>query len=193
MELPLFPLNTVLFPGGPLALRIFEPRYLSMVSRCMREHHGFGVVLIEEGAEAGPASFFATGTLAEIVDWSTGHDGLLAIVARGRERFTIVQSRCQADGLYVGELEPLPPEPALAVPERHRRLSRLLAGLIEGSDERYPDIDEHLADATWVGYRLTELLPLPAAIKQNLLELTDAVLRLELLEKHADDVSLGLA
>jgi len=189
MELPLFPLHTVLFPGGPLALRIFEPRYLSMVARCMREQTGFGVVLIEAGSEAGAARFAATGTRADIVDWNRGRDGLLAIVAQGRDRFTVAHSHRQPDGLYVGHVEPLPAEPPLVVPERYRQLSALVAELLDGSDHHDPDVQKHLADASWVGYRLAESLPLPSATKQSLLELSDPVGRLEQLAKHAAAVS----
>jgi Lon protease-like protein len=189
VELPLFPLNAVLFPGGPLALRIFEPRYLSMVSQCMRGQHGFGVVLIEEGSEAGAAKFATTGTRAEIVDWNRGRDGLLALVAEGHERFTVLQSHRQADGLYVGRISPLPPERAVPVPERYRRLSHLLAKLLEADEVMtYDDLAMRLSDATWVGFRLAELLPLAMPTKQSLLEATDAIGRLELLMSHADNV-----
>lgn len=188
VELPLFPLNTVLFPGGPLALRIFEPRYLSMVSRCMRGQHGFGVVLIEEGSEAGAANFATTGTRAEIVDWNQGRDGLLALVAEGHERFTVSQSRREADGLYVGRILPLPLERAVPVPERYRPLSRLLARLLEADQANDDDLEVRLSDATWVGFRLAELLPLAMPTKQSLLESSDAIGRLELLMSHADNV-----
>ena len=87
MEVPLFPLNTVLFPGGPLPLRIFETRYLDMVSRCMKDDLPFGVLLIREGAEVGPAATCDVGTLARIVDWYQGSDGLLGVTAIGTERF----------------------------------------------------------------------------------------------------------
>src|SRR5687768_15209514 len=98
--LPLFPLNTVLFPGGPLRLRIFEPRYLDMVSRCMRESSSFGVALITEGKEAGgTARTTGVGTTARIVDFERLDDGLLGITARGEQRFTIEDVRTQSDGL----------------------------------------------------------------------------------------------
>ena len=84
MQVPLFPLNTVLFPGGPLPLRIFEARYVDMISHCLKENASFGVLLIREGQEAGtPASTFEVGTLARIVDWYQGSDGLLGVTAIG--------------------------------------------------------------------------------------------------------------
>src|SRR5690554_6125759 len=104
-DLPLFPLQTVLLPGGRLALRVFEPRYLDMVARCLRETNRFGVVAIRDGAEVGAATTHDYGTSAEIVDWDQGPQGMLGIVAAGREPFRLVASRRQADGLYVGTVE----------------------------------------------------------------------------------------
>src|SRR5215472_14441288 len=101
-ELALFPLNTVLFPGGALPLRIFETRYLDMVSRCLKEGQGFGVCLIREGAETGAAKIHMAGTLAEIGDWSRGEDSLLHILVRGTRRFRVSALRQQPDGLNLG-------------------------------------------------------------------------------------------
>ena len=99
-EVPLFPLHTVLFPGGPLALRIFEPRYLDMVSECLRNDQPFGVCLIQSGNEAGvAASPHLTGTFARIVDWQSGDDGLLSISARGEQRFHVQETRIERDQL----------------------------------------------------------------------------------------------
>ena len=111
IEIPLFPLKTVVFPGGPLALRIFEPRYLDMVARCLRGTNRFGVVAIRQGSEVGAAETFDVGTLAEIVDWHQETGGLLGIPAVGRECFRLARSTRQPDGLYVGEGSLLPPEP----------------------------------------------------------------------------------
>lgn len=187
IELPLFPLRTVVFPGGPLELRIFEPRYLGMVSRCMRDDHGFGVVLIDSGSEVGQSSFVGVGTTAEIVDWHKGRDGLLRIAAEGRERFRVRRSWQEAGGLHVGELELLAPEPASPLPDEHRYLGRILDGLLDGLGARYARIERRPDDASWVGYRLAEVLPLSAAARQSLLELSDARQRLELLRPHVGE------
>lgn len=192
-ELPLFPLGTVLFPGGPLALRIFEARYLSMISRCLREGSGFGVVLIHAGSEIGDAEFFTIGTVAEIVDWHQGADGLLEIVAEGRERFRVAGSRRQADGLYIGEVELLPPEPQVALPEEFRRLREVLAALLAKLEDHYAHLEAAYDDASWVGYRLAEILPIPAATRQSLLELSDARRRLRLLEPHLAEVAYTMS
>jgi hypothetical protein len=193
VELPLFPLSTVLFPGGPVSLRIFEPRYLGMVSRCMREMHGFGVVLIDSGSEVGEAQFVGVGTVAEIVDWHRRRDGLLGIEAQGRERFRVVRSRRQADGLYVGDLEPLPREPQIAFPDAFESLRGLLRSLLEELGAQYARITPDYDDATWVGYRLAELLPLSGPARQALLELEDPLERLEALRRHAEQIETRTA
>src|SRR4029453_5765515 len=126
-SIPLFPLHTVLFPGGPLRLRIFEPRYLDMISRCMRESSAFGVALITEGREAGGARRTTTiGTTARIVDFERLDDGLLGITARGEERFSITEVKTQSDGLNVAGVSFLPEEPAMEIPEDLEILAELL-------------------------------------------------------------------
>jgi Lon protease-like protein len=186
IELPLFPLNTVLFPGGPLPLRIFEPRYLAMISRCLRRSEGFGVVLIKQGSEVGAAEMFEIGTIAEIVDWYQGTDGLLGVTARGTERFRLGEISRQSDGLYVGQLESLAAEPGSAVPERYQPMTRMLRTILDELGGHYRDIDESFDDASWVGYRIAEILPLPAATKQGFLEMIDPQARLEMLKPHLE-------
>ncbi len=189
LTLPLFPLSTVLFPGGQLLLRVFEPRYLSMVSRCMREGHGFGVVLIEEGSEVGSAEFVSMGTVAEIVDWHQGSDGLLGLTVEGRERFRVTSYEQQADGLYVGTIEMLVKEPRESLTEHFSGLTDLLKGLLAEAGAPYDNLPRDFDDASWVGYRLAELLPLPLSIKQSLLEVEDARRRLERLEPHIAELT----
>jgi Lon protease-like protein len=179
--IPLFPLNIVLFPGGPLPLRIFETRYVDMVRRCMREGEGFGVALIREGKEAGPAETCDVGTLAKIVDFDQLPDGLLGLRCIGERRFKILARRRQADGLNVGDVEWLAPEPELIVPERHARLAQLLGGVLPQLGEAYADIPLRLDDAAWVGHRLAEILPMDLADKQFCLELDDPLRRLDVL------------
>ena len=118
MRVPLFPLSTVLFPGGPLPLRIFEARYLDMIGRCMKDESPFGVVLIREGAEVGQAETHDIGTLARIVDWYQGSDGLLGVTAVGEDRFQLLSTRKQADGLNIGAIEDIAPEPATPTASR---------------------------------------------------------------------------
>jgi Lon protease-like protein len=179
--IPLFPLNIVLFPGGPLPLRIFETRYVDMVRRCMREGEGFGVVLIREGKEVGPAETFDIGTLAKIVDFDQLPDGLLGLQCVGERRFRILARRRQADGLHIGDVEWLAAEPELLVPERHARLAQLLGGVLPQLGEAYAGVTLRLEDAAWVGHRLAEILPMDLADKQFCLELEDPIRRLDVL------------
>jgi Lon protease-like protein len=180
LELPLFPLHTVLFPGGPLPLRIFEARYIDMVSACMKSGTGFGVCLIREGSEVGTAA--AThdiGTLALIQDWHQRHDGLLGITVLGQQRFELRSVRVQSDQLSWAKVDMLAPEPSMQMPERHLVLVDVLRRTIEGIGSHYAQLPTHYADASWVGYRLAELLPLKLSQKQYFLQIDDPVQRLD--------------
>lgn len=180
-SIALFPLNIVLFPDGPLPLRIFETRYVDMVRRCMREDSAFGVVLIREGGEVGHAETYDIGTMAKITDFDPLPDGLLGLSCVGKQRFRIVKRSKQADGLNLGEVEWLAAEAAVAVPERHARLARLLQTVLPQLGEVYTDIEMRLEDAAWVGHRLAEILPIPLSDKQTYLELDDPLQRLDAL------------
>ena len=178
-ELPLFPLRTVLFPGGSLQLRIFEPRYLNLVSRCLRENIGFGVVMIRQGTEVGPAVTYEVGTLARISDWYTLSDGLLGITALGEERLRIHSSRRESDGLVIGEVTMLGPERAIGLEPRHTAAIAALQSLSALANEPIPEAQWRPDDAAWVAARLAELLPSSAAEKQSWLELGDPIERLD--------------
>jgi len=178
-QLPLFPLNVVLFPDGPLPLRIFETRYIDMVRRCMREGTGFGVVRIDAGPEAGGATDFAdTGTEARIVDFSRLEDGLLGISCVGQQRFRVIETWRESDGLNVARVEDLPAEPALAVPEELQFMPELLRTILPELGDLYASVPQRFDDAAWVGYRFSELLPIDAAARQALLEMIDPLERL---------------
>jgi uncharacterized protein len=180
-SIALFPLNIVLFPGGALPLRIFETRYVDMVRRCMRGSQAFGVALIREGNEVGPAETFDVGTLAKIVDFHQLSDGLLGLSCIGEQRFRIRSRGRQADGLNLAEVDWLASEPAVAVPSRHARLSELLKSVLPQLGEVYTGIEMRLDDAAWVGHRLAEILPIPLTDKQSCLELDDPIERLDVL------------
>ena len=181
VEIPLFPLRTVLFPGGFLPLRIFEQRYLTMIRDCARDDTGFGVCLIREGEEAvSPVKTASIGTHAKIVDWYTLEDGLLGVSAIGTARFSIDSAWQQDDGLFRARVEVLTEPAACAVPESYALLSDMLGRFMEKVGDHYPDYTpDHLQDALWVGYRLAELLPLTGIEKQQLLELSDPIERLQ--------------
>lgn len=180
IEMPLFPLASVLFPGGKLQLRIFEPRYLDLVRECSRHGTGFGVCLILEGQEVGePAIPAAIGTIARITDFHRGEDGLLGIVAEGGSRFRVARSRMRSDGLLRGDVEVWPAEPEEAVPVEFALLQSILERLIETMAPQWRLAPRSAYDdASWLGFRLAELLPLDVSEQQRMLELTDPVQRL---------------
>ena len=180
IEMPLFPLASVLFPGGQLQLRIFEPRYLDLVRECTRYGTGFGVCLILEGREAGaPATPAAIGTIARISDFNRDEDGLLGIVAEGGLRFRVARSRVRSDGLLRGEVEIWPVEPEEPVPVEFALLQSILERLIETMAPQWRHAPRSAYDdASWLGLRLAELLPLDTAEQQRMLELSDPVQRL---------------
>ena len=176
----LFPLHTVLFPGGPLPLRIFETRYTDMVRRCMREQQPFGVVLIQEGDEAGDVATTATvGCTARIADFHTLHDGFLGISCVGVQKFRVVRVWRASDGLNMGEISWLPADRELALPERYAHLADTVRRALEDLSEHYEHVERKFGDAAWIGARLTELLPIELADKQALLELDDPIERLD--------------
>jgi Lon protease-like protein len=182
LEIPLFPLGTVLFPAGPLPLRIFETRYIDLVRRCLRDESGFGVVLIREGAEAGgPAATFDVGTYARIVDFSQQPDGLLGIRAEGERRFRIVERRRARDGLNLADVEWLAEEARQPLPGEFAELAPALDAILTQAGDPYASLERHLDDAAWISGRLAEILPVPAGHKQHCLELDDPVERLRYL------------
>jgi uncharacterized protein len=178
-ELPLFPLDSVLFPGGPLSLRIFEPRYLDMLRRCAREQGSFGVVLIIAGAEVGEVSAVAgTGTSARVVDFASLPDGLLGIECLGERRFRVLRRWQQHDGLNLAEIDDLAEDALQPLPEEFRHLAELLRALLPRLGDAYAQVPQHYDDAGWVGNRWAEILPLAVDDKQRLLELSDPLERL---------------
>jgi uncharacterized protein len=181
-QVPLFPLHAVLFPGGPLPLRIFETRYTDMVSRCMREQSPFGVLLIQEGEEAGNVSTtVSVGCTARIADFNTLPDGLLGISCIGERKFRVERVWRAADGLNMGEVTWLPDEPPLVVPAEYARLTDTLRRALGELEEHYEFVAKKFDDASWVGSRLAELLPIHPNDKQALLEIDDPIRRLEAL------------
>lgn len=173
-------MNTVLFPSGPLPLRIFETRYVDMVSDRMREDAPFGVVLIRDGNETGPAQTYDVGTLARITDFYQGSDGLLGVTAIGGQRFRILSRDRQADGLNVGEIELLPDEPSVPMPAEYQPLAGILDGVLDDLGRLYEDLDRRLDDSAWVSNRFMEILPIELGQKQACLEAADPVAHLEL-------------
>jgi hypothetical protein len=182
-ELPLFPLNTVLFPGGRLPLRIFEQRYMEMAKACLRDGSPFGVCLIREGKEVGtPAVPADVGTLARIGAWDMPQLGVLHITALGEQRFRILERRVEPNGLTLGTIELIAAEADESVPQSCADCVKLLEQVIKQQSGLF-EPPHRLDSSSWVSARLTELLPLPLPAKQELLELDNARIRIERLNE----------
>lgn len=206
-SLPLFPLTTVLFPGGLLPLRIFEVRYLDMIGRCHRDGTPFGVVALQQGSEVRQAGaqteqFHTVGTLARIVQHEATQPGLLTIACVGEQRFRIQEARQFPHGLWTADTEMLPPDQVVPLPgdmqPAAKALEQLLARLAQqGIPESQWPIPKpwRRDDCGWLANRWCELLPLPLALKQQLMVLDNPLVRLELvgdlLDQHAIDGSAG--
>jgi len=180
----IFPLRAVLFPGGLLPLRIFEQRYMNMAKDCMRDEQPFGVCLIRSGEEVGaPATPEDVGCLARIVQWDMQQLGLLQITARGEERFRILERQVLASGLTRARIEPLPADLDAPLPDEFLACARLLRLVIEEHGARTIEAPFRFDSSSWVSLRLCEILPVPLAAKQKLMELADSRERLEILQK----------
>ncbi len=183
--LPLFPLGSLVFPGGPLPLRIFEPRYVNLVKRCMQTDSGFGVVLLFRGNEAGTAEATTAGigTEVRIIDFDRLPDGLLGITCRGQQRFRILRAWREADGLNIAEVEDLPAPPIITIPADLRFMAEILERVMPELGEDYAALEARYDDAQWVSCRLAEVLAMETFERQALLELDDPLDRLQMLVK----------
>jgi hypothetical protein len=182
LVIPLLPLYAVLFPGGTLPLRIFEPRYLDMVSYCLRRDGKFGVCLIREGREVGKAATtYSIGTLVEITDWNRTSDGLLGIEVMGQQRFQIISRKVHANQLIEVIADPIANESAQEIPVDYLALPNLLEEFIRQIGKPYEKLPVDYGNASWISQRLAELLPMPFSQRQHLLELSDSIQRLEVI------------
>lgn len=201
-SLPLFPLNTVLFPGGALALRVFEVRYLDMVRKCQAAAAPFGVVALTAGQEVRRAGvpdeqFESMGTLAFIEQMQSPQPGLITLHCRGAERFCITRRSRLPHGLWVADVEHLPGDPHVQVPGDLRHLAAALTQVLatQGSREGVASLHpgptpEQLQDCSWVANRWCELLPVPLTLKQHLMTLDNPLLRLELVGDMLDRLGI---
>jgi len=195
MQLPLFPLHTVLFPGGVLPLKVFEQRYIDMTKACLSEDKPFGVCLIVKGDEVArpggaPPEVVKVGTTARIRSWDMPQLGILHVSTLGGARFLVEDHSVDAGGLLVGEVKPIAAEAKVAItPSQHPlvRLLEIIAARVGPAN--FPDEVDY-EDASWVGYRLAELLPLPLPIKQSMLEINDAGVRLGVLQRFLQQQGL---
>ena len=198
--LPLFPLGTVLYPGGLLPLRIFEVRYLDMIGKCHKHGVPFGVVALNQGSEvqrpvgAGPSgdafaneAFDSVGTLATITEFSVPQPGLMVVRCTGLQRFAVSRSEKLRHGLWVADVSRLPPDQAIAIPPDLKHIADALGRLIRTLKDKGVAADELplqppylLDDCGWVANRWCELLPSPLDVKQRMMVLDNPLLRLEL-------------
>ena len=208
MDLPLFPLHAVLFPGGSLPLRVFEARYMDMMRDCLRNATQFGVCLIRRGRETGkPAQCESVGCIASIAAWDMQQLGVLHIRARGAQRFRVRHAAAQPNGLLVGEIEEIAADADAPLAAEHQPCALLLARIIDDLDAQRaaalranPDDrglltanaierPHRMESSVWVGNRLCEVLPVSLRAKQKLMELEDAQARLDIvlrfLRQHA--------
>lgn len=194
--IPLFPLRSVLFNGGVMPLKIFEPRYLDMVARCMREGSGFGVVLMrEEGPDARwnaadpQPQIFDFGTVGDITDFEQLPNGMLGITTVGQRKFRVLATFEQDDHLLMGEVEFLPDESEFALPVEFEGLADLLRQLLDHELVKRLNLTVDLDDGRSVSWRLAELLPLPPEIKQSLLQMRHPRERLTELQGIVDNLT----
>ena len=166
-----------------MPLRVFEPRYLDMISRCMKDDTPFGVLLIKDGQEAGPATTHTVGTLATVADWYQGSDGLLGITAIGTDRFRLLTVDRQDDGLNVGEIELLPPLPPRPLPATYLGLRHILESVMDDLGRLYENLEHRSDDAVWVAHRFVEILPIGLEEKQLWLENDDVPACLKMIEE----------
>jgi len=182
MELPLFPLSTIVLPDGLLPLRLFEPRYINMVKDCFKNDSGFGVCLIKDGQEAGkPAMPYPQGTTVSIVDFDQGPDGLLHITAKGQQEFNVLSYAINQEGLTVGQVKLIDTGEATPMAEEYKELGRKLAIILQYVEPNIMYEEKLLDEPDWVCRRMLELLPLSAPDKFDILQMPNNKSRLDAL------------
>ncbi len=201
IEIPLFPLGTILFPDGVIALKIFEARYLDMIKRCLRENSQFGVISIIKGSEiqseqAIETTFSSIGTMAKIEDFDPVHPALYMTRSFGTQRFKLIHAKQESNGLWLGKIQPLENDPLIPIPQEHQKIVNLLNEIISviRSEDLLGDApfkEPHkLNDCGWVSNRLAELLPLSLAQKNHLLAQENPRIRLDLVTELIEEDGL---
>ena len=211
-SLPLFPLGTVLYPGGLLPLQIFEVRYLDMIGKCHKAGAPVGIISLTEGSEvrrpkdSGPSgdgfaseAFGSVGTLASITEFSVPQPGLMMIRCVGTQRFEISSREKLKHGLWIANVTRLDDDQTVPIPDDLQRTANALGKLIKSLQERRVPEDQmpllapyQLDDCGWVANRWCELLPMPLELKQRLMELDNPLLRLELVSDILDRSGIAL-
>lgn len=190
-KLPLFPLKSVIFPDGAISLKVFEARYLDMLSQCEKNGDGFGICLISEGNEVGVApQIFSMGTLVQITFWEHRKDGLLGVSVKGKQKFRVIKKYVRNNELVVADVELLDLETEQLLPEQYQSMVTVLKKIFSALQHPYITLEKKYDDSSWVGSRLSELLPISALKKQQLLELSEPMGRLAML--YDEMLNLGL-
>ncbi len=183
LELPIFPLSSVLFPGGVMPLKIFEQRYMDMAKSCLKNALPFGICLIREGPEVGAVALPETiGTMARIQEWDMQQLGVLQVRAVGEGRFRIVEQRALVSGLIIAQVTTIAEDERSECPEFAPCRDFLRKVLAQIGNARIQG-EMRFDDPSWVSFRITEILPIAPIIKQKMLELTNARMRLEILHR----------
>ena len=182
MKTPLFPLNAIVCPQGRISLQIFEPRYLDMVSDCLKTDTPFVAVLLREDTGTGSGDkeeFYRVGTLAKVVDFDKGAcDGFINVTIEGISQVSLSLAVQQDDGLWVADIVRPNEEDFVALPEQYSELRAVLEALVQHPFVQGLHMDIDYCDGRQVGWRLTELLPMENRQKQMLFELKDPIQRL---------------
>lgn len=188
MNIPLFPLNTVLYPGGPLPLRVFEPRYLDMISSSMKTETPIGVILIKSGEEVGAVpEVYDVGTLTEIIYWHKRTDGLLGVTLKGTQRFKIIETQIHDSQLITADVELIENIDFSDISNDSEYLAPILEKILDQLEPPFKIMQRHLDNAEWVSSRLMELLPTDLSVKQALLESNEIDERLAKIESILRD------
>ena len=175
-------------PGGRLALRIFEQRYLDMVRECLKNQSGFGVCLIADGKEVGtPASVFPYGTSVEIIDWDSDESGLLMIVTQGVQNFRTINTTLNTNGLLLGEVELLPPGKNITIPTQYSDLVELLRQALLKFKPFVHYAETDFKESVWVANRLVEALPMSPEVRYKLMVIDDPIEQLDALQKFVNN------
>lgn len=186
MNIPLFPLSSIVLPGGRLPLRLFEPRYIRMVSECMKKESGFGICLSRpQDSSDLDVQPYPIGTVARVVDFDQGSDGLLHITVLGEQEFTVASFNAESDGLLVGEVELQNRPETSPMPSAYSGLAVKLSQILDHLEPHISFPDRDLDDAEWVCNRLLELLPIEADHKYEMLSSFDTGSRLKALDEMA--------
>ena len=177
---PIFPLKSIVLPGGVFPLRIFERRYLDMITECIKNNTGFSIALVQkEDRNKYIDQVYDVASYVEIIDWNKLDDGILGISVEGKSLVKIIECNLNKDNLLVGKVEIIEPEKEFMIPQQYLLLSKFYKKIYPGIKDFINFKKERYADASWVGYRLTECLPLDLKTKASLISMNNAIQRLE--------------